>query len=73
MLFQYGNQEVAETAIRAECSGVDGPHGTQEKRYIHDAIELYLDELCPEHVLGELFQERNVVFVGEGIHACVKV
>lgn len=32
---QHGNQEVAEPTIRAECSGVDSPHGLQEGRHIH--------------------------------------
>ena len=66
--FECGNEEIAKTTIRAECSGVDALHGFQEGWHVDGAFDLRM-----KHTLGQLFQERNVVFVGHAVHACVEV
>lgn len=68
VLFQYRNQQVAQSTIRAERSGVDGPHGLQKARHDHGAVQL-----CLKCSGGEILQEGHVVFIGHGVHARVEV
>lgn len=68
MVFENGDQDVAETAIGAEGGGVDGSNSFEEMGRVQGFVQL-----CQQHTLGERFQERNVVLVGHGVHARVEV
>ena len=69
VLFQNRNQQVAQSTIGMERSGVDGRHGLEKARRDHEAAV----QLCLERSGGEILQEGHVVFIGHGVHACVEV
>lgn len=76
--FHYRDQQLAQSTVRAERAGVDGPDGFQKvRRCDHGPVVVVVVvvavQACLERGGGELFEEGNVVFVGQGVDARVVV